>query len=309
MSGFETLAQVYREIAYPKLKNLRITGNIVCVYAVICTGVITLFAGMIIPDEIRGAVRGQPAGRPRDALAGPPMLRLLFHVFVVVVGVLILSGAVNTSMIGANGVMNRVAEDGVLVDWFRKPHKRFGTTYRIINLIAMLQIVTIVAEPRRRVPARRSVRVRRRLEFLPEVAGRAGVALQPSRSGVQSSRLNLHIGGREMPVGLVADHADPVPGGDRQSVLEADRDHIRRRLHVVAVRGLHRFRARSTREERRTRKPGWKNSISTCGPEITANAVHARPGMRPGRGARLQPHGASAERAARRPICGGTTSW
>ena len=28
MSGFETLAQVYRELAYPKLKNLRITANI-----------------------------------------------------------------------------------------------------------------------------------------------------------------------------------------------------------------------------------------------------------------------------------------
>src|SRR6058998_1755972 len=53
MSGFETLAQVYREIAYPKMKNLRITGNIVCVYAVVCTGVVTLFAGMIIPDQFR----------------------------------------------------------------------------------------------------------------------------------------------------------------------------------------------------------------------------------------------------------------
>ena len=67
MSGFETLAQVYREIAYPKLKNLKITGNIVCIYAVICTGVITLFAGMIIPDSARGQVRRQPAGRPGDA--------------------------------------------------------------------------------------------------------------------------------------------------------------------------------------------------------------------------------------------------
>ena len=69
-------------------------------------------------------------------LAGPRCCGSLFHVFVVVVGVLILSGAVNTSIIGANGVLNRVAEDGVLLDWFRKPHKRFGTTYRIINLIA-----------------------------------------------------------------------------------------------------------------------------------------------------------------------------
>ena len=50
MSGFETLAQVYREIAYPKMKNLRITGNLVCIYAVFSTGIITLFAGMS-PDN------------------------------------------------------------------------------------------------------------------------------------------------------------------------------------------------------------------------------------------------------------------
>jgi len=108
MSGFETLAQVYREIASPKLKNLRITGNIVCVYAVICTGVITLFAGLIIPDNIRMEYVDNLLGGLAMHLAGPPILRLLFHVFVVVVGVLILSGAVNTSLIGANGVMNRV---------------------------------------------------------------------------------------------------------------------------------------------------------------------------------------------------------
>ncbi len=143
MSGFETLAQVYREIAYPKLKNLKITGNIVCIYAVICTGVITLFAAMIIPDAVRDKYQDNLLGGLAMYLAGPQLLKLLFQAFVVVVGVLILSGAVNTAIIGANGVMNRVAEDGVLVDWFRKPHKKFGTTYRIINLIALLQIFTI----------------------------------------------------------------------------------------------------------------------------------------------------------------------
>jgi len=144
MSGFETLAQVYREIAYPKLKNLRYTGNLVCIYAVVCTGVITLFAGMIIPDNKRADYVDNLLGGLAMHLAGPEMLRLGFHVFVVIVGALILSGAVNTSIIGANGVMNRIAEDGVLVDWFRKPQRRFGTTYRIINLIALLQIATIL---------------------------------------------------------------------------------------------------------------------------------------------------------------------
>jgi amino acid transporter len=146
MSGFETLAQVYREIAYPKLKNLRITANIVCWYAVICTGVITVFAGMIIsPEDIRNRYADNLLGGLAMQLAGPELLRLVFHVFVVIVGVLILSGAVNTSIIGANGVLNRVAEDGVLLDWFRKPHKRFGTTHRMVNTIALLQLATIVA--------------------------------------------------------------------------------------------------------------------------------------------------------------------
>ena len=104
MSGFETLAQVYREIASPKLKNLKITANIVCVFAVVSTGVITLLAGMIIPDAVRPQYVENLLGGLAMHLVGPQLLRLAFHVFVVIVGVLILSGAVNTSIIGANGV-------------------------------------------------------------------------------------------------------------------------------------------------------------------------------------------------------------
>ena len=38
----------------------------------------------------------------------------------------------------------RVAEDGVLTEWFRKPHSRFGTSYRIVNLVFILQMTTII---------------------------------------------------------------------------------------------------------------------------------------------------------------------
>ncbi|MBI2149313.1 MAG: APC family permease [Acidobacteria bacterium] len=145
MSGFETLAQVYREIEYPKLKSLYRTGNIVCAYAAISTGGITLLAAMIIPDNARLKYVENLLGGLTDYLIGPDLLRLGFHVFVVIVGVLILSGAVNTSIIGSNGVMNRVAEDGVLDPWFQRPHRRYGTTFRIINLVTILQIITVVA--------------------------------------------------------------------------------------------------------------------------------------------------------------------
>src|SRR5581483_2108561 len=92
MSGFETLAQVYREIAYPKLKNLRITANLTCWYAMFCTGVVTLFAAMIIPDQERSHYYANLLGGLSMNLSGPYLMRLIFHIFVVIVGGLILSG-------------------------------------------------------------------------------------------------------------------------------------------------------------------------------------------------------------------------
>src|SRR5438105_11402382 len=138
MSGFETLAQVYREIAYPKMKNLKITANIVCCYAVVCTGVITLFAGMLIsPIDIRDKYSDNLLGGLAMHLAGPALLKLLFHVFVVIVGSLILSGAVNTAMIGANGILNSVVENGLLLDGFKKPREIVETSYRFSNVVSV----------------------------------------------------------------------------------------------------------------------------------------------------------------------------
>src|ERR1700728_4310747 len=145
MSGEETLAQVNREIEHPKLKNLKRAAIVIAIYSLLFTGLATLLAGMLIPDAVRVPVYGNNliAGLAMY-MAGPQVLRIVFRVFVVIVGFLILSGAVNTSMIGSTGVLMRVAEDGVLTDWFRKPHRRFGTSYRIINLITGLQLFTII---------------------------------------------------------------------------------------------------------------------------------------------------------------------
>jgi len=144
MSGFETLAQVYRELEAPKLKNLQRTGRIVIFYSLIFTSTVSFFAVMLIPDSERGKYLNNLIGGLSMFLVGPTAAKLAFHAFVVLVGTLILSGAVNTAIIGSNGVLNRVAEDGVLPDWFREPHRRFGTTSRIINMIVILQIATIV---------------------------------------------------------------------------------------------------------------------------------------------------------------------
>jgi hypothetical protein len=202
MSGEESLAQVNREIASPKLKNLERAGFVIFIYSLLFTSLVSFFAVMLIPDTERPKYLDNLIGGLSMFLAGPYGLRLAFHAFVVLVGVLILSGAVNTALIGSNGVVNRVAEDGVLTEWFRKPHHRFGTTSRIINIIAILQLSTIVIS-------------RGNIEMLGE-AYAFGVAWSFAfnamsvlvlRYKMPHARewkvpLNFQIKGREIPVGL-----------------------------------------------------------------------------------------------------------
>ena len=145
MSGEESLAQVYREIEAPKLKNLKKAAFIIFLYSMLLTSLVSFFAVMIIPDSVR---MSQYSDNLISGLTmyfvGPSPLKLLFQAFVVFVGFLILSGAVNTSIIGANGVLNRLGEDGILPDFLRHLHPRFGTSARLINLTVCLQIVTIL---------------------------------------------------------------------------------------------------------------------------------------------------------------------
>jgi len=144
MSGEESLAQVYREIEHPKLPNLKKAGLVIFVYSLVFTSLVSFFAVMIIPDSVRESYLQNLIGGLAMSLQGPIYARLIFHGFVVVVGTLILAGAVNTAIVGSNGVLNRVSEDGVLSSWFRQPHRKYGTSYRIINIVVALQVITII---------------------------------------------------------------------------------------------------------------------------------------------------------------------
>jgi amino acid transporter len=202
MSGEETLAQVYREIEHPKLPNLKKAGLIIFIYSMVFTSLVSFFAVMIIPDATRKHFFENLIGGLAMNVVGPLTLRLVFHGFVVVVGTLILAGAANTAIVGSNGVLNRVSEDGVLAAWFRRPHRRYGTSYRIINLVVALQLLTILLS-------------RGDIYLLGEayafgviwsfvMKGLGVLVLRYKQAGVREYRvpLNFKVGGVEIPLGL-----------------------------------------------------------------------------------------------------------
>src|SRR5438309_4852832 len=202
MSGEETMAQVYREIEHPKLPNLKKAALVIFLYSLVFTAGVAFFSVMIIPDSVRASFQDNPIGGLTMYLVGPVSLRIVFRAFVVVVGVLMLAGAVNTAIVGSNGVLNRVSEDGILPEWFRKPHRKFGTSHRILNLVVALQLITIVLS-------------RGDIFLLGEayafgvmwsfsMKGLAVLVLRYKEPGKRDFRvpLNFHMGKTEIPLGL-----------------------------------------------------------------------------------------------------------
>lgn len=205
MSGEESLAQVNREIEHPKLKNLKRAALVIATYSFFFTGLCSLLAVMIIPDSVRVHVyRDNLIAGMAMYMVGPEVLRLAFRCFVVLVGFLILGGAVNTAIVGSTGVLMRIAEDGVLTDWFRKPQKKYGTSYRIVNLVAIMQLLVIALTHGNVVVIGEAYAFGVIWSFTFNAL--AMLILRWKYHGERGWKvpLNLHIGKTEIPIGLIS---------------------------------------------------------------------------------------------------------
>ena len=277
MSGEETMAQVYREIEHPKLPNLKKAGLVIFLYSMIFTAGVAFFAVMIIPDSVRGNFSDNPISGLAMHLVGPLSARVAFRIFVVVVGVLMLAGAVNTAIVGSNGVLNRVSEDGILPGWFRHPHRRFGTSYRILNLVVGLQIFTIILS-------------RGNIFLLGEayafgvmwsfaMKGLAVLVLRYKQPGGREFRvpLNLKIGTRRDSRRSSPHHADFVRLVLHQSLHQASRHRFGSRIHAHLLCGLRNLRKDHQEGKAQSHAELDKFNLTQEG-ELTLENVGVRPG-------------------------------
>src|SRR5947209_12069499 len=113
-----------------------------------------------------------------------------------------LAGAVNTSIVGSNGVLNRVSEDGILPPWFRHPHRRFGTSHHILNLVVGLQLFTILLSGGNIFVLGEAYAFGVMWSFA--MKGIAVLVLRYKQPGEREFRvpLNLKLGKLEIPLGL-----------------------------------------------------------------------------------------------------------
>jgi len=204
MSGLETLAQVYREVESPKLPNFKKAAYIVFTFALILTGTISFMAVMLIPDKVRMSKYSENLiGGLAMNMAGPDWALLLLNAFVTIVGFLLLAGACNTAIIGANGVLNRVAEDGILPDWLRHPHERYGTTHRVLLMVFALQIITIIASQGKVLLLGEAYAFGVVWSFVFQAVAMVVLRFKDRRPREFKVPLNIPVGKTEIPLGLL----------------------------------------------------------------------------------------------------------
>jgi nucleotide-binding universal stress UspA family protein len=172
--------------------------------------------------------------------------------------------------------MNRVAEDGVLLDWFRKPQRRFGTTYRMINLIALLQIATIIGSRGNMYLLGEAYAFGVVWSFFMKALG--VLVLRFHRHDQEYKvPLNIHVAGKEWPVGLFVTTL--------VLFFVALANLFSKKIATVYGIGftvvlfvLFTVSEQINTRRRKEKKSGLEEFNLDMRPEIAATTIHARPG-------------------------------
>ena len=232
MSGEETLAQVYREVESPKLKNFKRAALVVFLYSLLFTSLISFFAVMIIPDGVRmSRYSGNLIGGLAMNVVGPQWARLILN--------------------GAGRGRRLVDPLGGRQHGDRRLQRRLEPCLRGWRLARLvLEAASPVRhelaadqpgghppdrhdprQPGQRADAGRSLRLRRGLELRLHVDVDAGPPLQAP--GAPRVRGTAEHPGRplRLPGGDDVDLPDAGHRGDRQPAHQGGGHDHRRRLH------------------------------------------------------------------------------
>ncbi|MEE8425196.1 MAG: amino acid permease, partial [Elusimicrobiota bacterium] len=102
-----------------------------------------------------------------------------------------------------NGVLNRLAEDGVLADWFRWLHPQYGTTHRMIHLLVALQVITILACGGDVYVLGEAYAFGVIWSFIFMALAVMVLRYKPETAHEWKVPPNIRIGGREIPIGMI----------------------------------------------------------------------------------------------------------
>jgi magnesium transporter len=201
LGSVESLTQAAVDLEQPRIRNLQRVARLVSGYGILITaGLAFLFVAVVADGRVWSTA---PLAGIAYQLAAPLWLRLVLVSLVVAAATAFLTATLRSTSRGAHGVLARLADDGVLDDGWRALHHRFGTPWRSIDTVFIAQVAIVMISGGETSWLARAYAIAAVIAALLKLV--ALVRYRSMRTGTRAYRvpLNLKVGGREWPLGLI----------------------------------------------------------------------------------------------------------
>src|SRR4029077_16006892 len=138
----ESLGQAALDLEQPRIRNLQRVLRLIGAYGVVITaGPAFPFALTVRDQDVWGRA---PLLGVANHLAVPVWLRQVLVSLVAAAAVAFLAATIRSTARGAYGVLARLVDEGFLDERWRALHHQFGTPWRGIDAVAVIQIAIVL---------------------------------------------------------------------------------------------------------------------------------------------------------------------
>jgi magnesium transporter len=202
IGGGEALAHTAHELPPPRVDALKRTGLLVIAFTLVVGTVGTFLLILLVPEADRAIWIDAPLAVLALHVAAPLWLRDLLALLVAGSAGLLLVPTAHAALGDAQQIIQRSSADGTLPSGLSSLHPRFGTPAAAIDATTAAVIVVMLASGGQVTWLARAYAIGIALMLLFTIAAVARLRRTGPRARPFKVALNLHLGGREIPVGL-----------------------------------------------------------------------------------------------------------
>jgi magnesium transporter len=203
IGGGDAVARAAHELRPPRLQALQRTSHLVSMFTILATVSGAFLFVLLVPAADQAVWSNAPLAGLAQHLAGPWWARDVVSVALVGAAVLLLVPATHLALSDAEQLLQRLSVEGALSERFVFLHTRFGTPSRAIDVAAAATILVMFISGGRVSWLAHAYAMAIVATLALKMA--ALVRLRRLRPATRPFRapLNLHLGTREIPLGLL----------------------------------------------------------------------------------------------------------
>ena len=204
IGGVDVLGAAALDLEQPRIKNLQRVARLVSTYTLVVTTALAFLGVALIPGaELRAWTSAPLAGIALHVI-GPAWLRALLLAAVAAAGAAFLAATVRSTSLGAQGVLARLVDEGVLPDRWRSLHPRFGTPYRLVDATTVAQLGIVLISGGEIAWLARAYAIGVVVSALLKIAALVRYRFIRREPRAYRTPINLRVGRVEWPIGLIA---------------------------------------------------------------------------------------------------------